>query len=230
MTVTQGGENGYESGQFWQAQRGRRPSAPTDGRPRFVYGNRHTSDEGNPGVIAQLPWLTFVLCVTLIFKFNTELRASVDYSAPYTPGHFSLLALGASSRSQILGAGEWWRLFTAPVLHASPSHLIGNLIALLVAGWMLEPLVGIGWFGAIYFLGGFSGAVVSMLQNAADAQSVGASGAIMSCLACMFALSFHDGVRKPKLMRQLSGALLFPALRSSVTTARSLTSVRIWAA
>lgn len=113
--------------------------------------------------------------------------------------------------------GEFWRLFTAPLLHASPAHLVGNLVALLVAGSMLEPMVGIGWFGAVYFVGGFCGTVTSILINPAGLQSVGASGAIMSCLACLFALSFHDGAPRPKRMRRISASLLFPALAPAVS-------------
>ena len=74
--------------------------------------------------------------------------------------------MGASERAQVLGQGEWWRLFTATVLHGSPVHLIGNLITFLMVGFLLEPMIGIGWFSAIYFTGGFAGAMVSiMLQS-----------------------------------------------------------------
>jgi rhomboid protease GluP len=190
---------------------------PPVSRPNPAPPSTAEKPQAAPGFFARLPWLTFVLCGTLIFKFNTEMRAAVDYSAPGALGHFSLLALGASSRAQIMGQGEWWRLFTAPLLHGSSPHLVGNLVVLLVAGSMLEPLVGIGWFGAIYFIGGFSGTLTSMLLNPADAQSVGASGAIMSCIACLFGVSYHYGVGRPRSMRRISGALLFPALIPTVS-------------
>ena len=169
-----------------------------------------------PGVLANLPWFTAALCGTLIFKFNTELRAATDFRAPFSPGHFSLLALGGSSRAQVLGQGEWWRLFTSTALHGSPAHLAGNLIALAMAGWLLEPLVGLGWFAAVYFLGALCGAVVSMLCNTATTMSVGASGAIMACLAMLYVLSYHDGIPRPVLRRRIAAALLFPALLPSV--------------
>jgi membrane associated rhomboid family serine protease len=131
----------------------------------------------------RIPWFTLALSGVLVTRFLAELRAATDYIAPYAPGHFSLLAAGASDRMQVLVHGEWWRLFTATVLHGSPAHLIGNLVTFLTVGLLLEPMIGIGWFSAIYFSGGFVGAVASMMLNPPDTLSVGASGAIMATLA-----------------------------------------------
>ncbi len=161
---------------------------------------------------ARLPWLTAVLSVLLIYRFKAELAAATDWSAPHAPGHFTLLALGASGRDQVLLNGEWWRLFTASALHGSLSHLVGNLVTFAIVGILLEPMIGIGWFAAIYFTGGFAGAVLSMLLNPGDVLSVGASGAIMATLAALFTLSFHAGAPRPGLMRRVAGGSLFPAL------------------
>ena len=40
-------------------------------------------------------------------------------------------------REQILN-GEWWRLVTGAGVHFSWSHLVYNVVILLIAGWMLE--------------------------------------------------------------------------------------------
>jgi len=176
---------------------------PSQTRPPFVF----------PGWIARrVPWFTLTLSGVLVTRFLAELRTATDYLEPYAPGHFSLLAAGASSRVQVLQHGEWWRLFTATMLHGSPAHLIGNLITFLMVGFLLEPMIGIGWFAAIYFTGGFAGALLSTLFNPADSLSVGASGAIMATLAALFTLSFHAGARRPGLMRRIASGSLFPAL------------------
>jgi len=170
-----------------------------------------------PGWIARrVPWFTLTLSAVLVTRFLAELRTATDYLEPYAPGHFSLLAAGASSRVQVLQHGEWWRLFTATMLHGSPAHLIGNLITFLTVGLLLEPMVGIGWFSAIYFSGGFVGAVASMMLNGADTLSVGASGAIMATLAALFTLSFHVGAPRPRLMRRVAAGSLIPALMPAV--------------
>src|SRR5262245_56595421 len=92
---------------------------------------------------ARIPWFTLTLSGVLVTRFLAELRSATDYIAPYSPGHFSLLAAGASGGVQVLQHGEWWRLFTAAVLHGSPAHLIGNVVTFLVVGFLLEPMIGI---------------------------------------------------------------------------------------
>ncbi|MEI7789875.1 MAG: rhomboid family intramembrane serine protease, partial [Alphaproteobacteria bacterium] len=125
-------------------------------------------------LLARTPWFTLTVSAILVARFLGELRAATDRMGTHSPGHFTLLAMGASDRIQVLGQGEWWRLFTATTLHGSPGHLIGNLVTFLIVGFLLEPMVGIGWFAAIYFTGGFAGAVLSTLLNAPNALSVGA--------------------------------------------------------
>ncbi len=187
---------------------------PAEAQPRFI-----------DRAAKHIPWFTLALSGVLITRFLAELRAATDYLAPYVPGHFSLLAAGASDRAQVMVQGEWWRLFTATMLHGSPAHLIGNLMTFLTVGFLLEPMIGIGWFSAIYFSGGFMGAVASMMLNAPDALSVGASGAIMATLAALFTLSFHAGAPKPRLMRRVAAGSLFPALMPVVERGGAVTDV-----
>lgn len=168
--------------------------------------------------LSRLPYFTVVLSLALIYRFKGELAAATDWDAPNAPGYYSLLAAGASGRQQILDHGEWWRLFTAASLHGSLDHLIGNLITFAIVGLLLEPMIGIGWFAAIYFTGGFAGTVLSMLLNPANVMSVGASGAIMATLAALFTLSFHAGAPRPNLMRRVAAGSLFPALMPAVSS------------
>ena len=176
-------------------------------------------------IAARIPWFTLTLSGVLVTRFLTELRSATDYVAAYSPGYFTLLAAGASSRVQVLEHGEWWRLFTATVLHGSPMHLIGNVITFLVVGFLLEPMIGIGWFSAIYFTGGFAGALLSILLNDPETLSVGASGAIMATLAALFTLSFHAGAPRPSLMRRVAAGSLFPALIPTVAHGSAATDI-----
>lgn len=176
-------------------------------------------------VAARIPWFTLALSGVLLARFLEELRRATDYLAPYSPGHYSLLAMGASDRALVLRQGEWWRLFTATVLHGSPEHLIGNLVTFLMVGFLLEPMIGIGWFAAIYFTGGFVGALLSTLLNPADSLSVGASGAIMATLAALFTLSFHAGAKRPNLMRRMAAGSLFPALIPAVASGGTVVDI-----
>ena len=174
---------------------------------------------------ARIPWFTLTLSGVLIPRFLAELRSATDTIAPYSPGHFTLLAAGASGRVQVLQQGEWWRLFTAAMLHGSLEHLIGNVITFLVVGFLLEPMIGIGWFSAIYFTGGFAGALASTLLNDPETLSVGASGAIMATLAALFTLSFHAGAPRPSLMRRVAAGSLFPALIPTMARGGAMTDI-----
>jgi len=176
-------------------------------------------------VAARIPWFTVTLSGVLVTRFLTELRSATDTIATYSPGHFTLLAAGASDRVLVLGHGEWWRLFTATVLHGSPEHLIGNVVPFLIVGFLLEPMIGIGWFSAIYFTGGFAGALASTLLNEPEMLSVGASGAIMATLAALFTLSFHAGAPRPGLMRRMAAGSLFPALMPAVAHGGRVTDI-----
>ncbi|MFO1249127.1 MAG: rhomboid family intramembrane serine protease [Alphaproteobacteria bacterium] len=176
-------------------------------------------------LLGRIPWFTLTVSAILVARFLGELRAATDRMGTYSPGHFTLLAMGASDRVQVVDHGEWWRLFTATTLHGSPDHLIGNIVTFLIVGFLLEPMVGIGWFAAIYFTGGFAGALLSTLLNAPDALSVGASGAIMATLAALFTLSFHAGAPRPNLMRRVAGGSLFPALMPAVAHGGTVTDV-----
>jgi len=175
--------------------------------------------------LSRVPWFTLVLSLVLSVRFTIEQKAATDFSAPGVPGHFSLLAMGASDRTQVLVHGEWWRLFTAAMLHGSAEHLTGNLITFLLVGFLLEPMIGIGWFAAVYFTGGFAGAVLSTLFNGPDMLSVGASGAIMATLAAIFTLSFHAGAPRPERMRRISAGALFPALIPAVTKSGAVVDI-----
>lgn len=175
--------------------------------------------------ISRLPYFTVTLSLLLIYRFKAELAAATDWVAPNAPGHFTLLALGASGRDQILLNGEWWRLFTASALHGSLSRLVGNLVTFAIVGILLEPMIGIGWFAAIYFTGGFAGVMLSMLLNPGDVLSVGASGAIMATLGALFTLSFHAGAPRPNLMRRVAAGALFPAMIPAITSSGAMVDV-----
>lgn len=204
---------------------GRRVAVAAPPAPRALPAPERKQDRQSPSRIGRLPWFTATLCIVLIARFKSELAAATDFIAPNAPGHFSLLAIGAASYEQVVGHGEWWRLFTATALHGSLSHLIGNLVTLAVTGLLLEPLIGIGWFAAIYFTGAFTGALASVFFNPAQALTVGASGAIMAMLAALFTLSFHSGAARPNLMRRVAAGSLFPALIPSVTRGGAMVDV-----
>jgi rhomboid protease GluP len=138
------------------------------------------------------PWLTCAMLLGLIAVFVAE-----QFFAVTPPGRLSsaslltLRALGGLNRVAVIDHGEWYRIVTAPLLHADITHLIGNGIALLLAGLTLERLVGRAWYFALFVLGGVGGSLMSLMVNAPDLVSVGASGAIMAMFAAIVVTSYR---------------------------------------
>lgn len=140
----------------------------------------------------RVPWLTLTLLTVLIVVFTLE------NALPVTPGGkglapsiATLIAFGASSHRLVVTYHQWFRLFTAPLLHANLAHIVGNGIALVWGGWLLERLVGRLWFFAFFVIGALGGSLLSIAVNPANLVSVGASGALMGLFAALFVGSFR---------------------------------------
>lgn len=134
-------------------------------------------------------------------------------------GAYHLQLAGALMPVRVL-QGEWWRLFTGPMLHADWAHLMLNLVALYVVGRPIEAAFGPARFWLIYAGAGLAGALATVTSSvplpvegpvaaftarmALAPMSVGASGSIFGLIAAMIALGL-------KLWPQLT-----PGLRKSL--------------
>jgi rhomboid protease GluP len=87
----------------------------------------------------------------------------------------SIVDAGALVRSRVL-EGEYWRLFSATLLHGGADHLIGNCLALYVLGMAGEHALGAWRMLVLYLASGLAGSVASVLTG--PGPSLGASGAI----------------------------------------------------
>jgi membrane associated rhomboid family serine protease len=72
--------------------------------------------------------------------------------------------------------GEYWRLFSATLLHGGGDHLFGNCVALYVLGMAGEHALGAWRMLVLYVASGLAGSVASVLTG--PGPSLGASGAI----------------------------------------------------
>src|SRR5271168_650506 len=156
-------------------------------------------------LFAAIPLLTFGLVVGLALIFALEQRLAFDVGPGGALGQESAVALGAASRDNAVGSGQIWRLFLAPLLHGSWSHLIGNCVAMALVGFLLEPIIGRGWFGLIFAASALGGMAGSMIGNPSWVTTVGASGAITGLIAAAFVMSFHgraDAEDAAKLRRR----------------------------
>jgi rhomboid protease GluP len=140
--------------------------------------------------VNSMPFATITILVFLALLFVLELTDKPT-ARPGAVDLASLIHLGAVSRDFVLGHGQVWRLLTAPWLHLDLAHIIGNGIALVVIGFLLEPIIGWRWFAAVYTLGGIGGALGSIFLKEGSIVSVGASGAILAVIACAGVMSMH---------------------------------------
>ena len=76
--------------------------------------------------------------------------------------------------------GQYYQLFTSMFVHANIAHIAGNMLFLLIFGLRGEEMFSLPEYLSIYFLGGLTGNLLSLLLLPLDTISVGASGAIFA--------------------------------------------------
>ncbi|HEX9937281.1 MAG TPA: rhomboid family intramembrane serine protease [Longimicrobium sp.] len=101
-------------------------------------------------------------------------------------------------------AGEWWRLFTAPLLHVGLMHLGFNAVTLLALGGLIERYAHRVYVPLVFLLTALAGGLGSLALYP-DTRSVGASGGIMGLVGFALVLSLR---RRSLLPRSLTHELL----------------------
>lgn len=130
------------------------------------------------------PITSGIIAMNIIMFLLMELSGSAE-------SNLTLLRFGAMF--DIAGfKTEWWRFFTAMVLHGGLTHLIFNCFALLVFAPPLERLLG-KWRYALYYVAcGVIGNIASYWLHFDEYISVGASGAIYGVYGAYIYLAiFH---------------------------------------
>jgi rhomboid protease GluP len=80
----------------------------------------------------------------------------------------------------VIHYGWYWQLFTSMFIHANIAHLAGNMLFLLIFGLRGEEMFSLPEYLFIYFLGGLTGNLLSLVFLPLDVPSAGASGAIFA--------------------------------------------------
>ena len=164
------------------------------------------------------PFFTYGLIAILIAVYLGELYFGVNAQKSDSLSPQALADLGGIYYRGIFVAGQWWRLFTAPFMHASLSHILGNCIALLMAGFVLERLLGWRWFAAIFSACALGCSLASVFFNPHNLVSVGASGGIIGLIMAAFIISFRfPSGSVPTTMRYGALRILVPALWPSLS-------------
>ena len=138
--------------------------------------------------------LTTTLVLLLVALGTVQLTADA-WMGPHASD--LLLLAGANVPARVL-RGEWWRLWTAPLLHADSSHLLINAAGLYLLGRPLELAYGPLRLWLILAGATFAASLATLTGHAP--LSIGASGAVFGMLGALVALGIkiwlHLGLRQ----------------------------------
>jgi len=128
--------------------------------------------------------------------------------AQLLPGE-SLMAAGLIKDRYL--SGEWWRLFTAPMLHGNPLHFLMNAAALLYLGKRVEVFARWPHVPLVFLFSACVGGEAS--ARFLDAPTVGASGGLMGWLGFLLVFeALHGRLVPRKATRRLLAGLILTGL------------------
>ena len=133
----------------------------------------------------RVPFITILIILVNAFVFVRELMGGEAFVTQWSV-----------VPAQILSGHNWITILTAMFMHASWSHIIGNMIFLWAFGPEIEDAMGRGRYLVFYLVGG----IVAMLaQVAASPHSaipnLGASGAIAAVMGAFLITYPRDRIR-----------------------------------
>ncbi|MCU0785691.1 MAG: rhomboid family intramembrane serine protease [Verrucomicrobia bacterium] len=107
-----------------------------------------------------------------------------------------------------LAHGEWWRLFTATLLHADLAHLAMNAVfGLVLLGLAMGRFgTGVGLLAA--FLAGAGGNAVAWLVHGGSHRGLGASGVVMGALGLLAVQSLTLVRQSPNALKLVMGGIV----------------------
>ena len=107
--------------------------------------------------------------------------------------------------------GEWWRLFTAPMMHGGIVHLVMNIFALLYLGKRVEVFARWPHVPIVFLFSALAGGEAS--ARLMDVPSVGASGGLMGWLGFLLIFeSLHTKLVPRSAKRRLIGGVVMTGL------------------
>ncbi len=130
-------------------------------------------------------------CTILLTAINVAVFFLLSFGGMTEDGLY-MLKHGAMYAPYILQQKEYYRIFTGMFLHFGFSHLINNMLSLLVFGRYIEPIVGRARFLLIYIFSGLGGNLLSLAGEMLSRDyviSAGASGAVFGLSGSLLCLA-----------------------------------------
>ena len=162
------------------------------------------------------PVNTGIVLVNLLVFILTELFGNTEEA-------YYIYQCGGIWVSGFLAHPEWYRLLTSAFLHFGLSHLINNMLVLLVTGAPLERLLGWKKYGLLYLLGAVGANGISLwwywMQGEWNVVSAGASGAIFSVLGALLFIVLKNRGHVERISRNQLTLMIVFTLFHGVTSA-----------
>lgn len=131
-----------------------------------------------------------LIIINVIIFFIMGLTGATNSAA-------GMIEYGAVYPVLIKEGGEYWRFFTATLMHFDFEHLLNNMVMLGVSGQILERALGKAKYLVLYFTAGIGGCVLSymeMISSENYAVAAGASGSIFGIIGALaWILVLHKG-------------------------------------
>lgn len=130
------------------------------------------------------PIVNYTIIGLNILIFLWELRI-VDPSLLSNGANTQQLFQMGGMQTLAYNSGQHYRLWSSMFLHASLTHILGNMSSLIFVGNILEDLIGHVRYLLVYILSGVGSAYLSLLFLNPNTVSVGASGAVFGIIGCL---------------------------------------------
>lgn len=116
--------------------------------------------------------------------------------------------------NRFVHSGEWWRLFTATMLHGDVAHLALNVTTGIVLVGLAMGAYGPGLGLLASYLAGVGGNLAGLMFYTEMHQSLGASGIVMGALGAITVQSagLRQGAARDIILRALVGGFLLLVL------------------
>jgi membrane associated rhomboid family serine protease len=122
---------------------------------------------------------TWILLSLVVIVFSVEAIRSLSEA---------IAAAGLDKHA--VWRGEWWRLFTGPLMHGSVIHLLFNATALFGLGRIVELLASRYHLALVFAVSALSGSIFSLFLLP-NTTSVGASGGLMGLIGFLGILGWR---------------------------------------
>lgn len=135
----------------------------------------------------QGPLLGLIGLMTVLFILQQSLAGPRGLFPNWDEPWMAVPAQGLAALKAMWGGDFGWAtirevstLFTSALLHADPSHLLYNMLALWIFAAAVADLLGQRWMLALFVITAVAGSLVHALLNAdSEIPCLGASGAVM---------------------------------------------------